>query len=355
MKISMIIGSLSIALALGACGDDDDDTGLDPGTDADTDADADGDSDTDGDTDYACDGDCNPQEWVHTPCTCAPEDPCNWSGDGFCDSACVDNGIVDEMFDDTADCVADCPDNVWDDVWTYGESYAPGPYGFKGSMCRAGGANGDWIEHGDTIPDVCLPDENDVEVCLSDYFGGETDLLIVDFTAMWCPPCNALADDEGDFIAAIEEAGYSVEFISVLEENAQYEVPSAANAATWKTSKGLEGVVLYDADQTWLNDVMSDKWPSESDRGYPMWFLISTSNMLIWDEMAGWDTTVIAWMTDTMLPIYSTSPGAFDADTDADTDSDTDTDTDTDTDADTDTDTDTDTDSDTDTGTDTTT
>ena len=41
---------------------------------------------------------------VYSPCNCAPEDPCGWANDTICDAACVEEGLVDEMFDDSADC-----------------------------------------------------------------------------------------------------------------------------------------------------------------------------------------------------------------------------------------------------------
>jgi thiol-disulfide isomerase/thioredoxin len=299
MKSTLLPFALCLLLTggLAACGDDDDDN--DGGaTDADTDADSDADSDADADADADSDSD-----------------------------------VV-------------CTGNTWDGTWTYGEDYAEGPYGFRGSMCwnwNTEPASGNWITEGDTIPDVCLPNELDEQICLSDYYKShDYDLLIVDFTAMWCPPCNAMANDEHAFLQALGNAGYATMFISIIEEPVtQGGFPTAANAETWKTSKGLSGEVLYDATHSWLNQVMSDKWPGDSDRGYPTWFIVHTSNMLIWDAKSGWDTTVINWAATSLLPYIATKPGAIDADTDTDTDADTDTDTDADTDTDTDADTDT--------------
>jgi hypothetical protein len=40
--------------------------------------------------------------YYYSESTCAPDDPCGWSGDGYCDEECLN--IVDQMFDDSADC-----------------------------------------------------------------------------------------------------------------------------------------------------------------------------------------------------------------------------------------------------------
>lgn len=47
---------------------------------------------------------CN--DLVYTECTCAYDDPCNWSGDGACDDACADFNA--NPFDDSVDCGGVC-------------------------------------------------------------------------------------------------------------------------------------------------------------------------------------------------------------------------------------------------------
>lgn len=53
-----------------------------------------------------CNGECTAGDnnnGLYTACTCGPDDPCGWGGDGYCDQdACMD--VVSEMFDDSADC-----------------------------------------------------------------------------------------------------------------------------------------------------------------------------------------------------------------------------------------------------------
>jgi hypothetical protein len=91
------------------------DAGVDAGADAGTDAGAAclfGEAECASDPWMWCDSD---GQWVvtdcfgseeaplaYSPCNCAPEDPCGWSGDTICDVACLD--VVDTMFDDSFDC-----------------------------------------------------------------------------------------------------------------------------------------------------------------------------------------------------------------------------------------------------------
>jgi hypothetical protein len=47
-----------------------------------------------------CDGDCDARRY--TTCSCGTDDPCGWAGNGTCDDAC--GGVAGADFDDSADC-----------------------------------------------------------------------------------------------------------------------------------------------------------------------------------------------------------------------------------------------------------
>ncbi|MFH1808984.1 MAG: hypothetical protein ABIJ09_09585 [Pseudomonadota bacterium] len=48
-----------------------------------------------------CNGEC--EQGTYTTCTCAAADPCGWAGDGYCDGDCA-SVLPGAAFDDTADC-----------------------------------------------------------------------------------------------------------------------------------------------------------------------------------------------------------------------------------------------------------
>ena len=45
---------------------------------------------------------------IYSPCTCDVDDPCGWAGDEACDALCYTLDGLDNMFDDSADCTGTC-------------------------------------------------------------------------------------------------------------------------------------------------------------------------------------------------------------------------------------------------------
>jgi hypothetical protein len=257
--IGMSAASLLVLLAVVSAGCDtqNGDGAVDAGGDTDTDSDGDMDTDTDVDSDADTDAD------------------------------------SDTDTDTDGDSDGDCVQDPWDGVWTYGESYPEGPYGFKGSVCW-GDLGGAWTEWGDTIPDICLPDQDETTVCLSDFYGSTDvayDVVFVDFSAMWCSPCNWAAMGEHDFLGHLEENGWHPKWVTVLGEPSEAGgYPTAEDAAVWIESHDLgdEATVLYDAEKVWAPEVFNDAWPSDPDRAWPTVFAVDPENMLIWTSVSGW-------------------------------------------------------------------
>jgi hypothetical protein len=84
--------------------DSDGDSDMDVDSDSDMDVDSDSDSDVDADSDS--DVDCE-DVWgdrIYDEVTCSVDDPCGWSNDGYCDAYCTEMNIDTDMFDDGADC-----------------------------------------------------------------------------------------------------------------------------------------------------------------------------------------------------------------------------------------------------------
>lgn len=265
---SVLCNIVLLALACGSAGCHRvSDVYPDPAPGGDTDADADSDTDTDADSDADTDTDADTDS------------------DSDADS--------DSDTDTDADGDVECIGEPWDETWTYGEDYAEGPYGFKGSMCwDYENGTGSWSIWGDAIPDICLPNHEDEEICLGDFFDSvEYELIFVSYTATWGPTCHWPAEGEQAFLDALADNGWSARWITVIgEPDDPDDAPTAADATDWisQFDLGDDAVVLYDADSAWKAPVFNDKWPGDEERGWPTIFVVHTSNMLIWNAVTGW-------------------------------------------------------------------
>ncbi len=158
---------LLLAAGMAACsgGDDNEDdtdsstggdTDTDTDADTDADADADADADTDADTDTDTDTDVDTDTFVDT--------------EGFEPEGCGEEYYPEDL------------------EFDYGPDYAEGPYGLKGSLCwdmQGNQGSFEWGGGGDTAHNICLPNHEDKEVCIGEYFRSERDLIILDFSAGW--------------------------------------------------------------------------------------------------------------------------------------------------------------------------
>jgi len=103
---------------------------------------------------------------------------------------------------------------------------------------------------------------------------------------------------EQEFVDYLETNGWSVEWVSILEEDTGNASVSQAEAAQWASEYGLDPAsVLFDESQEWYSQAV----PS----GFPTVYSVHTTNMLIWDRADGWvdpggadwDTFLAWWPT----------------------------------------------------------
>ena len=180
--------------------------------------------------------------------------------------------------------------------------YPSGPYGWNPSMYWDQSAgSGYWTSDGNTIEDICLPNASGNQVCLKDHYRSTLkDIIFLDFSAMWCGPCNAAAEGEHAFLSHLESNGWKPIWLTVLLEDYSGSTPTQSDAQEWAQTHGLSSdTVLYDP---------SGEWYIGASGGYPSVHLIHTSNMLIWDMQAGWVGPSDGYWND-WLNFYSGSNG----------------------------------------------
>lgn len=103
---------------------------------------------------------------------------------------------------------------------------------------------------GECAPDFSLLDADGVAWRLYDHAG---DVIVVDFSAMWCPHCVNLADDLEALHVELAAQGLTV--VTVLHEDLSSQPPDAADLRQWSSTLGLTHAVLADpgaiVEATW--------------------------------------------------------------------------------------------------------
>jgi peroxiredoxin len=103
---------------------------------------------------------------------------------------------------------------------------------------------------GRCAPEFVLPDETDADFALSDLEGSR---VLVMGNAMWCPPCNNLAEDVNEW-AASAQAPSDLEVVIVVVEDNNFSQPDAADIARFKQGLGLTVNTVADEDGTWIEN-----------------------------------------------------------------------------------------------------
>jgi hypothetical protein len=188
-------------------------------------------------------------------------------------------------------------------VYDYGDDYPIGPYGFKGSLCWTESADQEnpgetvwsysWGGGGDTLHNMCLPNQVDRQVCMESLVGGEKDILVLVFSAVWCTACNDVAYNAKKFMDDLREAGWNPIMLTVLVQNQSGRMATVADARAWKDAYGLEDDVLHDPGWEWSDLAVSDRWANQPMFGqiaFPWLIFVDTSTMRVWD-IGGWPET----------------------------------------------------------------
>ena len=92
-------------------------------------------------------------------------------------------------------------------------------------------------------PDVCPVFIGLVQQVL-DVARSLGDIIVLDFSTMWCPHCRGLADDLEGLHTELGDQGVTV--ITVLHQDNRSEPPDAADLQSWIDAYGITHLVLAD-------------------------------------------------------------------------------------------------------------
>jgi hypothetical protein len=129
---------------------------------------------------------------------------------------------------------------------------------------------------GDTVPDGLFKDACDEVVRLHDLQGA---YLLIDMSAMDCPPCQAMASQEEAFVASMAMQGVDVHVVTLLAPSLADTVGLTTTAMldNWINSYGLSSPVL--ADRAWGLSMFVPLFGDMT--AYPSWVLVDPELIVV--------------------------------------------------------------------------
>lgn len=142
------------------------------------------------------------------------------------------------------------------------------------------------LSMGGELPDGLFRDKCGEVVRLHDFKGS---YLVVDMSAMDCPPCQAMAGAEEQFVSDMKAQGIDVHVITLLAPSLSNPLGTTtkANLNTWITKYNLTSPVL--GDRGWGLAMFEPAFGDQT--GYPSWVVV-TPDLKMLQYMSGfssWD------------------------------------------------------------------
>jgi len=97
-----------------------------------------------------------------------------------------------------------------------------------------------------------LLDQNGDTVSLWQFTGN---VVLLDFSTMWCAPCMDLAGQVDDLMVKFEDDGFI--YLTVLSQDSLSDLPEPANLNEWAETFSISAPVLSDVGG-YTSEVMSD-------------------------------------------------------------------------------------------------
>jgi thiol-disulfide isomerase/thioredoxin len=134
---------------------------------------------------------------------------------------------------------------------------------------------------GDHPCNFTLEDQNGNSVSLYDFYG---DTIILDFSAMWCGPCNAAASE----VQSVADDYENLSYLTVLIETAQGASPTADDCNDWANTYGISEPVLA-GSRSMVDYSSASGW---NITGWPTFYFI-TDEMVLHTSLRGYSSSYI--------------------------------------------------------------
>jgi thiol-disulfide isomerase/thioredoxin len=134
---------------------------------------------------------------------------------------------------------------------------------------------------GDHPCNFTLKDQNNNDVSLYDFYG---DTIVLDFSAMWCGPCNVAATE----VQSVADSYEDLSYLTVLVETAQGLEPTADDCKGWADDYGISEPVLA-GSRAMIDSSSSTGW---NISGWPTFYFI-TDEMVLNTSLRGYSSSYI--------------------------------------------------------------
>lgn len=99
------------------------------------------------------------------------------------------------------------------------------------------------VQVGQLIPDMRMMDQHGDELSLWQFYG---EVIVIDFSTMWCAPCAALAEEVDETWKEYDDKGFM--YLTVLSQDHASNVPDLEELNKWADDHKITAPVLQDAD-----------------------------------------------------------------------------------------------------------
>ena len=145
---------------------------------------------------------------------------------------------------------------------------------------------------GDHPCDFTLKDQNGDDWSLYDHYG---EVIVIDFSAMWCGVCNNMANDAQVFTDDYGSQGFS--WITILVDDATGNPPDQSDLELWCDLYGIDDAHVLAGDRSLIDMTATAGYPISA---WPT-FVVIDREMVLQYGLVGWNESTVRGYVESVL------------------------------------------------------